>query len=47
MSVREYSVPLLVQPVPGRNLTDLVWSAAEEAPDAVLFSRRADAGWAD
>ena len=36
----EISVPALVPPDPQANLTDLVTSAAQEAPDAVLFSRR-------
>ena len=48
--MREVSVPALVTADPGANLTDLVASAAAEAPDAVLFSRPAGAGahgWED
>ena len=36
----EISVPAIVPSDPRGNLTDLVTSAAREAPDAVLFSRR-------
>jgi long-chain acyl-CoA synthetase len=39
-AVLEITVPALVPPAPEADLTDLVTSAAEEAPDAILFSRR-------
>lgn len=45
--MREFSTPLTIEvPVTG-NLTDDVVTNAEEAPDAVVFSRRTDAGWED
>ena len=47
MTVREYSVPALVEPDPARNLTDLVVENAAEAPDSVLFSRPGEGGWLD
>ncbi|MDN4163482.1 AMP-dependent synthetase/ligase [Nocardioides abyssi] len=46
--MREFSTPLTIE-VPGTgNLTDDVVRNAEEAPDAVVFSRpTADGGWSD
>jgi len=41
VSVREYSVPALVEADPARNLTDLITENAAEAPDTVVFSRPA------
>jgi long-chain acyl-CoA synthetase len=43
----EISVPALVAPEEEANLTDLVTSAAQEAPDAVLFTRHSAAGLED
>jgi long-chain acyl-CoA synthetase len=45
--VRESSVPAIVTPDPAENLTDLVWRAARERPDAVQFSRRVEGTWRD
>jgi long-chain acyl-CoA synthetase len=45
--VREMSTAPLVAHVPGDNLSDLVVRNAEEAPDAVGFSRQADTRWED
>lgn len=45
--MREFSTPLTVEVPRIGNLTDDVVRNAEEAPDAVLFSRRADDGWTD
>jgi long-chain acyl-CoA synthetase len=46
-SVREYSAPLSVEIPATGNLTDDVVTNATEAPDAVVFARRTDAGWED
>jgi len=43
--VREFSVPLNVEVPATGNLTDDVVTNAHEAPDAVVFSRRAGQGW--
>jgi long-chain acyl-CoA synthetase len=45
--VREYSSPLNVEIPSTGNLTDDIVTNATEAPDAVVFSRRVDAGWQD
>jgi long-chain acyl-CoA synthetase len=45
--VREYSAPLDVDVPTTGNLTDDVVANAGEAPDAVVFSRRAGEGWHD
>jgi long-chain acyl-CoA synthetase len=45
--VREYSSPLNVEIPATGNLTDDVVTNAEEAPDAVVFSRRTPEGWGE
>jgi long-chain acyl-CoA synthetase len=45
--VREFSTPLTIEIPSTGNLTDDVVTNAREAADAVVFSRRAAAGWDD
>ncbi len=45
--MREFSTPLTIEIPSTGNLTDDVVANAREAADAVVFSRRAGAGWAD
>jgi long-chain acyl-CoA synthetase len=45
--VREFSTPLTIEVPATGNLTDDVVTNAQEAPDAVVFSRRTAAGWED
>jgi long-chain acyl-CoA synthetase len=43
--VREFSVPAMVEIDDASTLADPVWVNADEAPDAVLFERRAEGRW--
>jgi long-chain acyl-CoA synthetase len=45
--VREFSTPLTIEIPTTGNLTDDVVANAAEAPDAVVFSRPGESGWAD
>ncbi|MFB9318445.1 AMP-dependent synthetase/ligase [Cryptosporangium minutisporangium] len=45
--MREFAQPAVYTVPDGANLTDPVWSAADEAPDAVTFRRPAGSGWRD
>ncbi|MFG1925700.1 AMP-dependent synthetase/ligase [Cryptosporangium sp. NPDC048952] len=45
--MREFAQPAVYTVPDGANLTDAVWSAAEEAPDKVTFRRPAGSGWTD
>ena len=45
--MREYSVPEVIPDAgPGATMADAVWRNADEAPDAVVFSRREGTTWA-
>ena len=45
--VREFAQPAVYTVPEGANLTDMVWEAADEAPDNVSFRRPAGSGWTD
>ena len=45
--MNEYTSPVLVEPATSGNLSDITVTNAREAPDSVLFGRRAGEGWAD
>ncbi len=45
--MNEYTSPELVPPQTAGNLTDIIVTNAEEAPDKVVFSRRIEGEWRD
>ncbi|EXG80881.1 AMP-dependent synthetase/ligase [Cryptosporangium arvum] len=45
--MREFAQPAVYTVPDGANLTDPVWSAAEEVPDKVTFRRPSGGGWTD
>ena len=45
--VREFAQPAVYTVPDGANLTDSVWSAADEVPDKVTFRRPDGSGWSD
>lgn len=45
--MREFAQPAVYTVPDGANLTDPVWSAADEVPEKVTFRRPAGSGWSD
>ncbi|WP_073260616.1 AMP-dependent synthetase/ligase [Cryptosporangium aurantiacum] len=45
--MREFAQPAVYTVPDGADLTDMVWSAADEVPEKVTFRRPSGSGWAD